>query len=197
MKKSKTVQDYIESHPERRDELVLLRDILNETELEETVKWGAPCYTTNGKNVIGVGAFKSYVGLWFHQGVFLKDPKKVLVNANEENTRALRQWRFDSVEEIDVELVRKYVEEAIKNQKSGKEIKPVKAKKVDIPDELSGALKSDKDLKAKYEALTPGKQREYAEHIGSAKQEKTRISRLENAIPLIMKGVGLHDKYKK
>lgn len=196
MKKFKTVADFIENHPNRKEELMLLRDILSETELEETVKWGAPCYTLEGKNVVGLGAFKSYVGIWFYQGVFLKDPKKVLINAQEGTTKALRQWRFESIEDIDAKLVKEYVEEAIKNQKAGKEIKPVKAKKVAMPDELTKALQSDQSLKTAFNTLTPGKQREYAEHIGTAKQEKTRISRLEKAIPMILAGQGLNDKYK-
>jgi uncharacterized protein YdeI (YjbR/CyaY-like superfamily) len=58
------------------EELELLYSIVRSTELEETVKWGGPCFTINGKNVLGIGGFKSYVGIWFHQGVFLKDPKK-------------------------------------------------------------------------------------------------------------------------
>ena len=197
MKRFNTVQDYIDAHTYRQTELIILRDLLADSELEEEVKWGVPCYTLNGKNVVGIGAFKSYVGLWFYQGVFLKDPKKVLINAQEGTTKALRQWRFQQASDIDPKLVKAYIEEAIQNQKDGKEMKAVKAKKVDIPAELKSALNSDNKLKDKFEQLTPGKQREYSEHIGSAKQEKTRTSRLEKAIPLILEGKGLHDKYKK
>ena len=196
MNRYQTVQDYIDGHLEWQTELILLRDILTQTELVETVKWGAPCYTVDGKNVIGIGAFKSYVGLWFHQGVYLKDPAKVLINAQEGTTKALRQWRFNELEEINADLIMQYAEEAIANQKAGKEMKAVKAKKVDIPAELVEALEKDSILKDKYEQLTPGKQREYAEHIGAAKQEATRINRLEKAIPLILEGKGLNDKYR-
>ena len=196
MESSKTVEYYIEKHPNRRDELKLLRNILNESELVECVKWGAPCYTLQGKNVIGLASFKTYVGLWFHQGVFLSDPKKKLVNAQEGTTKALRQWRFNNINDIDTELVRQYVAEAIQNQKKGKEIKAVKAKKVDIPIELAEALQKNARLNEKFKLLTPGKQREYYEHIATAKQEKTRLSRLEKSIPLILDRKGLHDKYK-
>ena len=175
---------------------MLLRDILLETELEETVKWGAPCYTLKGKNVVGLTSFKAYTGLWFHQGVFLKDQQKKLINAQEGTTKALRQWRFTSIEDIDVELVKQYVQEAIQNQREGKEIKPVRAKKIDIPEELKSELSQNNVLNEAFRSLTPGKQREYCEHIGSAKQEKTRLNRLEKAIPMILDGVGLNDKYK-
>ncbi len=196
MELHKSVQDYLEHHQSWKKELVLLRDLLKETELEECVKWGAPCYTINGKNVVGMAAFKEYCGLWFHQGVFLKDNDKVLINAQEGTTKALRQWRFKNFEDIDVAKVRAYVAEAIANQKAGKEMKAVKAKKVEMPAELSDELQSDSALESAFNQLTPGKQREYAEHIGSAKQEKTRLSRLEKCIPMILSGVGLNDKYK-
>ena len=39
--------------------------------------------------------------------------------------------------------------------------------------------------KKAFDALTVGKQREYAEHIASAKQDKTRASRLAKIIPMI------------
>lgn len=196
MELHKSVQDYLEHHQNWKKELVLLRDLLKETELEECVKWGAPCYTINGKNVVGMAAFKEYCGLWFHQGVFLKDDDKVLINAQEGTTKALRQWRFKNFEDIDVAKVRAYVAEAIANQKAGKEIKAVKSKKVEMPIELSDQLQSDSSLESSFNQLTPGKQREYSEHIGSAKQEKTRLSRLEKCIPMILSGVGLNDKYK-
>lgn len=197
MNRVNTVQDYIDGHVNWQTELILLRDLLLDSGLKEEVKWGAPCYTLNGKNVVGIAAFKSYVGLWFHQGVFLKDQNKVLINAQEGTTKALRQWRFQEASEIDTELVRAYIDEAIDNQKAGKEMKPVKAKRVSFPDELTNALAENAELKDKFEQLTPGKKREYAEHIGSGKQEATRLKRLEKSLPLITEGKGLNDKYKK
>ena len=83
MLRAKSVDAYIERNPQWAAALKKLRKILNATELEETVKWGGPCYTYEGKNVVGLGSFKSYVGLWFHQGALLKDEAKVLINAQE------------------------------------------------------------------------------------------------------------------
>jgi uncharacterized protein YdeI (YjbR/CyaY-like superfamily) len=85
--------------------LIVMREILCSTELKETIKWGTPVYTINDKNIVGLGSFKSYVGLWFYQGVFLKDEAGVLINATEGITKAMRQWRFNSVEEIDDRLI--------------------------------------------------------------------------------------------
>ena len=53
------------------EELELLKSIINKTILVETIKWGTPVYTHINKNIIGVGSFKSYFGIWFFNGVFL------------------------------------------------------------------------------------------------------------------------------
>ena len=105
MQRHSTVDSYIDGHIEWRDGLTALRNILLETELEETVKWGAPCYVYQKKLVVGIGAFKSYLGLWFHQGALLKDKHKKLINAQEGKTKALRQWRFYDISEIDLSLI--------------------------------------------------------------------------------------------
>ena len=174
-----------------------IQQVVNETELVKEFKWGGDIYTFNKKNVLAFSGFKNHFALWFHNGVFLKDQYKVLVNANEEKTKALRQWRFNSADEIDVEKVREYVLEAIQLVKDGKEIKPQKS----VPKEVDGILKEtlnqNNKLFTSFKALTSGRQKEYIEYIDEAKQEKTKISRIEKIKPMILEGKGLNDKYRK
>ena len=99
MKKVNSVEEYIEVNSHFGDALTLLRQIINSTELEETLKWNAPVYTLNGKNVLGLGGFKNHFGIWFFNGIFLSDKKHLLSNA-QEKTKALRQMRFESTSEI-------------------------------------------------------------------------------------------------
>jgi uncharacterized protein YdeI (YjbR/CyaY-like superfamily) len=197
MKSYKTVNEYILNAENGKEILIVLREILLTTELRETVKWGGPIYTINDKNVVGIGSFKSYAGLWFYQGAFLKDEAGVLINATEGVTKALRQWRFSSVDEIDDELILKYVKEAIQNQKEGKEMKPDRFQPVIVPDELNQALKEDKELENCFNRFTIGKQREFTEFISSAKLTETRQARVQKVIPLILENIGLNDKYRK
>lgn len=196
MKRYKSVDDYIEGSETWQSELRQLRQILNSTELTEEVKWGAPCYTYDGKNVIGVGAFKSYLGLWFHQGALLRDDKKVLINAQEGVTKALRQWRMHSSREIKPAIIRQYIKEAIQLVKDGKTIGPARKKQVVIPPELQKALQKNKIVAKKFWSLTPGRQREYADYISAAKRVETKSSRIAKIIPMIKSGIGLNDKYR-
>ena len=195
MKKIYSVEEYIEENDHFSEALTFLRDIINTTELEETVKWSSPVYSINNKNVIGLGAFKNHFGIWFFNGVFLKDEHKVLVNAQEEKTKALRQMRFVSINDIDKNIVLAYVKEAIENQKLGKEIKPDRSKKETvIPKELKVILVND--LKVSFNNLSAYKQREYCEYISSAKREATKQTRLEKIKLMILQGISLNDKYK-
>jgi uncharacterized protein YdeI (YjbR/CyaY-like superfamily) len=194
MKKATSVEAYLNGHP-WESELRALRKVLADTELNEEIKWGSPHYTLSGKNVVGMAGFKAYFGLWFHNGVFLTDPYNVLVQSDGGNTRGLRQWRFQSIEELDLSKIKAYVAEAIANQKAGKEIKP-QPKQIATPDELKEALASNAQLSEAFDSLTPGRQKEYAEYIASAKQQTTRLSRLEKCTPLILSKVGLNDRYR-
>lgn len=177
------------------NEIEQLHAIVRKTPLVETTKWGGPVYTYNNKNVLGIGGFKSYFGIWFYNGVFLKDEKKLLINANEESTKSLRQMRFNSVNEIDEKLILAYIKEAIEIEEKGLAI-PKEKKETIIPEILQNELDKNSELLAKFNTFSPYKQREFIEHITSAKQEKTQMARLEKIIPMILEEKGLNDKYR-
>ncbi len=192
------ISAWLKRHEQWQHLLTPLRELLLVSGLKEEVKWGAPTYTLDGKNVVGLGAFKNHCALWFHQGVFLKDEKQKLVNAQEGTTKGLRQWRFSEGDKINRRLVQSYINEAIANQKDGKAIKPATPSKAApaIPEDLKKAFTRNSKLKTAFSKLTPGKQREYIAHINDAKREATRLSRIEKCSPLILAGAGLHDKYR-
>ncbi len=191
------IEAFFEKESPFKEGINHIRAIVKDTELQEDWKWRIPCYTINGRNVIGIADFKNHFGVWFFQGVFLKDTKKLLRNAQDGKTKAMRSLHYESIEEIDVKTLKAYVLEAIQNSKDGKEVKPDRSKKeVIIPAELESAFAKAEDVKTAFYALTPGKQREYTEHISGAKQEATRLRRLDKCIPMILDGKGLNDKYK-
>ncbi|WP_040481302.1 YdeI/OmpD-associated family protein [Mariniradius saccharolyticus] len=179
-----------------KEELELLRSILAQTELEKTIKWGIEVYTYKGTNLVGIAPFKSYVGLWFYQGVFLSDPLGVLNNAQEEKTKAMRQWRFASKEDINRDRVLSYLRETIENEKAGKRWVTEKTTELDLPEILDKALAENQDLQEAFVNLSLSKRKEYAVYIAEAKRRETQMSRLEKITPMITAGIGLNDKYK-
>jgi len=197
MKKVNSVEEYIEANSNFAEEITILRHIINATELEETIKWSMPTYCLNGKNVLGLGAFKNHFCIWFHQGVFLRDEQQLLHNAQEEKTKAMRQMRFETKADINKAAVLAYVKEAIENQRLGQVVKPQrKTKPVVIPEQLEEVLSNNAEFKTSFKALSPSHQREYCEYISEAKREQTKQRRLDKILPMILLGTGLNDKYK-
>lgn len=204
MEKAEKLTEYFTTESLFSKGLLRLREILNNSVLEEDYKWNFPTYTLNGKNIVALGHFKNHFGIWFFQGVFLKDIHGLLRNSQEGKTKAMRALNYTAIDQLDEAIFIEYLDEAIANAVAGKEIKPNRSPKVVvIPDEIKNAFIATGHAAAKaeafkraFEALTPGKQREYCEHIGGAKQEATRLRRLEKCKPMILEGVGLHDKYK-
>lgn len=196
MESFKSSDDFYRAQQQWRDELYELRKLIVSTGLKEELKWGGPVYTHNGKNIVGLAGFKSYFGIWFYQGVFLKDPHHLLINAQNGTTKALRQMRFITLEEANLDIIRTYVLEAMSNQEKGIAIKADRNKPIIVPQELNSVFDKNPELKECFDQLKKTQQREFTEYIESAKQETTKKSRLEKIIPMIIKGVGLHDKYR-
>ena len=188
------VELYIEKVKQWKDEMTLLRSILLETALTETIKWGKPCYTYNDKNLVIIQDFKHHCDLGFFTGAVLKDPEKLLEKAGE-HTQSARQFRFANLADIKKKktIIKSYVKEAIENEKQG--VKLVVEEKTGMEEivELESIFKKNKAFTKAFKALTPGRQRAYHMFFAGAKQSETRISRIEKYIPRILDGYGIND----
>lgn len=181
-----------------QNEIEYLKSILNTTQLSETTKWGTSVYTYKNKNIIGIGAFKSYFGVWFFNGAFLTDPHKSLINAQEGKTKNLRQIRYQSIVEINEKQLLDYINEAIQIEELGiKPIIPKSDKIIILPIEIIQLFETDKTLENCFNQLPFYKQKDYINYINEAKQEKTKINRIEKIKPMLLLGIGFNDKYKK
>jgi len=83
-----------------RAEIAELKRILSGFELREESKWGKPCYTLGGKNVVIIQGFKEYCALGFFKGALLKDSKKLLVQLGQ--VQAARVMKFTRAKEVGV-----------------------------------------------------------------------------------------------
>jgi|SRR5208337_3065807 len=176
-----------------RKESEKLRKILLGCPLTEELKWGEPCYTYQGKNIVLIGAFKEYCSLLFFKGALLKDAHGILVTPGK--LQSGRQIRFANLQEIIAmePILKAYIYEAIEAEKAGLKVKLKKHSEYIIPEELQKKLDEIPALKSAFEALTPGRQRGYFFHISAPKQPKTRELRVEKCMKLILKGKGLND----
>ena len=179
--------------------LATLTQLLNESGMTVVTKWGKPTYMHAGLNVAMAAGFKHHCGLWFFDGALLSDPLGILENAQEGKTQAMRHWKFTDPKAILPEDdIRAYLKEAMQHAQDGKRGAP-RPKPQGTPSwcaALSAAFDADPSFKAAMDALTPGRQREYNEHISSAKREATQQSRLAKIRPMIFDGKGLNDRYR-
>lgn len=185
---------YFTKNTKWQKEIEKLRAIVLDCGLNEELKWGAPCYTFENKNIVLIHVFKEYCALLFFKGALLKDSKNILFQQTK-NVQAARQVRFTSIKEIDhaKPILKSYIYEAIEVEKAGLKVDLKKTKQFDVPDEWKKKLKKDPELKKAFNALTPGRQRAYLLHFSGAKQSKTRESRIEKSIKDILDGKGLND----
>lgn len=188
------VDAFMKRQDKWRSELAKLRELLLSTGLTEELKWGQPCYTLDGKNVVLIHGFKEYCAILFHKGALLKDPKGVLIQQTK-NVQSARQIRFTSTREVTKleRTVKAYVKEAIAIERAGLEVPLKKTEDFDLPEELESELAASAKLKKAFAALTPGRQRAYIFHFSQPKLSKTRAARVEKHVPRILKGLGLDD----
>ena len=196
MKRAKTAREYVESADCWRQELRALRKMLRAESLTEELKWGMPCYSANGQNVVALVGFKTYFGLWFFQGALLDDDLGVLINAQTSKTKAQRQWRMTSKEDIRPTAIKRYVRNALALAQEDVAVKPARRSAVKPPRELQEALSRHPDTRAAYRALRPAQRREYAAYVRDAKRLETKQRRVEKVIPMILAGKGLNDRYR-
>lgn len=197
MSKSKTnskVDKFLSTAKTWQEEFEQLRMILLDCDLTEEFKWGKPCYTFEGSNVVLMHGFKNYCALLFHKGVLLDDKANILIQQTK-NTQSARQIRFTNADEI-VEMehiIKAYVNEAIEVEKAGLEVDFKDTSEFEFPEEFQNKLDDNPELEKAFEALTPGRQRGYLLYFSGAKQSKTREARVEKSIPQILDGKGLDD----
>ena len=172
----------------------MLREIALACDLDEEMKWGKPCFTLEGKNIVIIQRLKESCALMFFKGVLLRDAKKLL-QAPGENSQSSRWIKFASAEEIArmEKTVKAYIREAIELEKAGAKVKLKTTAELGIPEELQNELDKNPAFMTAFRALTPGRQRAYSIYISQAKQSATREARVEKCMPQILMGKGLND----
>ncbi len=192
--KNPRFETFFERDTAWKDEKKALREIVLEFPLTEELKWRQPVYCLDGANVCTLDSYGGRCVLSFFKGVLLTDPDRLLEPPGP-NSRSARIVPLHSVDDVTgkADALRALLAEAIENEKAGKKV-DLPADDFELPEELSEALDADATFREAWDGLTPGRRRGWVLQIGGAKQSKTRESRVEKAVPLIMEGKGIHDR---
>ena len=187
------VEQFIKKSATWSEEMTALRTVLLKAGLTEEIKWAKPCYSADGNNIAIMQPMKNFLALMFFKGALLSDPKGLLESQGP-NSRSAKRVCLRSVADVtkNAPAIAKLIAAAIAVEEQCLEVAP--APKMELVAELQARLKRDKALKKAFEALTPGRQREYNLHFSSAKQSATREARIDKASPQILAGKGLRDR---
>jgi uncharacterized protein YdeI (YjbR/CyaY-like superfamily) len=196
-KKDPRVDAYIEKSAEfAKPILKHLRTVVHAAcpEAEETMKWSFPHFDYKGEMMCSMASFKGHCAFGFWKGS--------LVLGDKATEGAMGQLgRITSIEDLPSEkTLTSYVKKAAKLNDEGvkAERAPRRAKAaVEVPEDLTRALKKNKKALTAFEAFPPSHKREYVEWIVEAKGEDTRKRRLESAVEWIAEGKPRNWKYAR
>ena len=194
MKDYPHVDAYLAECDQWPGEISAIRPILLSCGLTEKIKWGKPCYCIDEDiNVVLLQEFSDHLALLFFQGVLLDDRANVL-HTQGPNTHGAKRMKFTSAAEVDSlgTVITAYVDQAIHHARAGTELPPRPEETLAV--ELQERLADNDEFAQAFNALTPGRQREYNLHISDAKQADTRHRRIDKVAPRILQGKGLRDR---
>jgi uncharacterized protein YdeI (YjbR/CyaY-like superfamily) len=152
--------------------------------VEESIKWGMPAFTYNGRPLANMAAFKAHAtfGFWYRHEL----------GTGREGEAMGQYGRIESLADLpDAEELERQVSAAMALVDSDAPLKraPKQAKpEANVPEALAEALARDDLATAAFEGFPPSCRREYCEWIGEAKRPETRDKRVAEAIGWLREG---------
>src|SRR4051794_5714796 len=128
-----------------QSEIQKLRSILLDCRLDEALKWGKPCFASEGSNVAIIQPFKEHCSLMFFKGVLLEDTHGLL-RSQGENTQSAMRLEFTSAAQVKKAVIKSYVKQAIAVEKAGLEVDFKAKRELQLPDELAQVLQKNRKL---------------------------------------------------
>ncbi|EAQ29986.1 hypothetical protein NAP1_04400 [Erythrobacter sp. NAP1] len=151
---------------------------------EEVLKWGMPYFTVNGKNAVGMAAFKEHAS--------------VMVCSTVTAGGGMGNFgKLTAIDELpgDEDLMQQFRDSAVAVQ-SPKTSKPKPKAALDTPSDLANAIDSTAGARAVFDGFTDAQRRDYIDWITSAKREATREKRVAQAAEWIGEGKRRNWKYE-
>lgn len=190
-KKNPAVDAYIAAAaPFARPILQHLRKVMHAgcPEVVETMKWSRPHFDYKGSLAV-ISAFKAHCAFGFWKGSLIFDKEMA------ERDDAMGHFgRITQVSDLpDDKTLIGYVRKAVELNEAGIKV-PRPAKKgtkklaLEVPDDLTRALRKNAAAAKTFADFSPSHRREYIEWLTEAKREETRERRLETALEWLAEG---------
>ena len=161
---------------------------------EETLKWGAPSFTVDGKILLMMAAFKQHAALNFWRGQELR--------GDSANADAMGQFgKLTSVADLppngELDRLIREAAELTKSAPAPRKVKHAPKPPAAMHPEFASALAKAPKAKAVLDGFPPSAQRDYLDWIADAKQDSTRQKRIATAIEWLSEGKRRMWKYER
>ncbi|MDF1517193.1 MAG: YdeI/OmpD-associated family protein, partial [Lutibacter sp.] len=179
--------------PFAKEILLLFRELIHKADnsVIEDWKWNAPVFHKN-ELVCGFGAFQKHVSIHFFNGAKMSDQHHLF--SGDCSAKHTRTVKFSAVSDIDKNQLLDYFKEAF--LLGQKDIQKTENREIEIPELLQKALDENELAKKNFENMAYTYRKEYALHISGAKQEATKLKRLERIISNLEQNIKMHEQYK-
>lgn len=189
MKKATSVNEYLEALPvEERDALERLRKIIRTAapDAEETINYGMPTFKYHGM-LVSFAAFKNHLSFFGMSASVVDAHKKELQDYD--TTKG--SIHFTADKPIPAALIKKIVkqrmEENLQSSQMAGRKPPVKRPRHPMPGYVKRAL-AERGLTKAYNQRPPYQRNDYIGWITQAKQEATRLKRLDQMLDELERG---------
>ncbi|HVL78042.1 MAG TPA: YdeI/OmpD-associated family protein [Sphingomicrobium sp.] len=160
---------------------------------EETLKWGAPSFTLDGKILLMMAAFKQHAALNFWRGQELR--------GSAAEADGMGQFgKLTSLDDLppdeELDALIRQAAELTKTAPAPRKTKHP-PKPAELHPEFAAALDRAPKAKATLDSFPPSAKRDYLEWIAEAKQDSTRQKRIATAIEWLSEGKRRNWKYER
>lgn len=188
MTRDARIDDYIaKAAPFARPILAHARALVHRAlpEAEETIKWGMPHFMVNGKNVVGLAAFKAHAAVVIHGEGRVGSPAAM---GSLGKLASLADLPPDDA------LVARFREGCAALGTPGPKRSP--KPELPVPPAFADALEAAPAALATFEGFAPSQRREYVAWIADAKRDETRDKRIAQAVEWLAEGKKRNWKYE-
>jgi uncharacterized protein YdeI (YjbR/CyaY-like superfamily) len=173
--------------------LTRLRGLMHQAApgMAETVKWGRPFFTLDGRMLGMMSAFKAHCIFGFWRSEMGGPDRGESAGGDYGRITSLADLPADDV--LIGQIQAAVAQLAIPPTKRVRgEPRPT----LETPDDLAAALAAEPGALAAFDGFPPSARREYVEWVVEAKRAETRAARIVKAVGQLKDGKRLHHKYQ-
>ncbi|WP_404712461.1 YdeI family protein [Sphingomonas sp. MMS24-J13] len=159
--------------------------------VDETMKWGRPFFTLDGRMLAMMSAFKAHCIFGFWRSEAGGPDRGESAGGDYGRITSLADLPAD---EVIIGQIRTAVAQL--DMPPAKRVRAAPKPALETPADLAAALAAEPEAQATFDAFSPSCRREYVEWVVEAKRPETRANRIAKAVGQMREGKKLNYRYQ-